>query len=103
MGLRPQRRRRHLTPGCGDAGRLGRRPPGRGGDGTMVRVRMTPKRRSDALLILGVLLLAVGAALIYIPAGLIVAGAAAVLSGLFLVNVEGARESTSARPKQPLG
>lgn len=64
---------------------------------------MTPKRRSDALLLLGVLLLATGAGLVYIPAGLIVAGAAAILSGLFLVNVEGARESTSARPKQPLG
>jgi hypothetical protein len=66
----------------------------------MVRVRMTPKRRSDALLVLGVLLLAAGAGLVYIPAGLIVAGGAAVLSGLFLVNVEGARESTSARPQR---
>lgn len=66
----------------------------------MVRLRMTPKRRSDALLIVGVLLVAVGAGVIYIPAGLIVAGVAAILSGLFLVNVEGARESTSARPKR---
>ena len=66
----------------------------------MVRLRMTAKRRSDVLIILGVLFLAAGAGLIYIPAGLIVAGAAAILSGLFLVNVEGARESTSARPKR---
>jgi hypothetical protein len=64
----------------------------------MVRFRLTPKRRSDLLIILGVLLVSIGAGSVYAPAGLIVAGAAAVLSGLFLVNVEGAHESTSARP-----
>jgi hypothetical protein len=67
----------------------------------VVRLRMTPKRRSDALLLLGVLLLSIGAALVYLPAGLIVAGASAVLAGLFLVNVEGAREPTAARPRRP--
>ena len=66
----------------------------------MVRLRMNPKRRSDVLIFFGALLLAAGAALVYIPAGLIVAGVAAILSGLFLVNVEGARESTSARPQR---
>lgn len=62
---------------------------------------MTPKLRADLLIFAGVLLLSTGAALVAVPAGLIVAGTAAVLSGLFLVtNVEGARESSSARPKR---
>ena len=62
---------------------------------------MTPKRLSDALILIGAVLCSAGATLIYLPAGLLVAGAAAVLSGLFLVDVEGARESLSARPKRP--
>lgn len=63
---------------------------------------MTPKRRSDLLILLGVLLLSTGAGLAFgVGAGLIVAGAATVLSGLFLVtNVEGAREPIPARPKR---
>lgn len=68
----------------------------------MVRLRMTPKRRSDLLILLGVVLLSAGSALKFgISVGLIVAGASAVSSGLFLVaNVEGASESISARPKR---
>jgi hypothetical protein len=67
----------------------------------MVRLRLTPKRRSDLLILLGVLLLSIGTGLVSTPAGLIVAGASAVLAGLFLVtNVEGARESIPARPKR---
>ena len=64
----------------------------------MVRLRLTPKRRSDLLIFLGALLVSIGAALVYIPAGLIVAGVSTGLAGLFLVdNVEGAREPISAR------
>lgn len=67
----------------------------------MVRLRLTPKRRSDLLVFLGAVLLSIGCALVYFPAGLIAAGVAAGLSGLFLVtDVEGARESTSARSKR---
>lgn len=62
---------------------------------------VTPKRRSDLFILLGVLLVSIGAALVSIPAGFVVAGAAAVLSGLFLVNdMEGAREPIPARPKR---
>lgn len=68
----------------------------------MVRLRLTPKRRSDLLVLLGAVLAAVGAGLIFLPAGLLVAGAAAALAGLFLVDdVEGAREPNSARPFRP--
>ena len=69
----------------------------------MVRLRISPKLRSDLLIALGVVLLSAGASVLSLAAGLIVAGASAVLSGLFLVtNMEGVRESTSARPtRQP--
>ncbi len=67
----------------------------------MVRLRLTPKRRADLLVLLGVVLISAGCALVSVPAGVIVAGIAAVLSGLFLVtNVEGAHEPTAARPKR---
>lgn len=67
----------------------------------MVRLWLTPKKRSDLLILLGIALLALGAAFVYPPAGLLVAGAAAVLGGLFLVtNVEVEREPNSARPKR---
>lgn len=70
----------------------------------MVRLRLSPKRRSDLLILAGVVLLSVGAWVVTPAAGLIVAGASAVLSGLFLVpNMEGVlREPTTARPpRQP--
>ena len=63
---------------------------------------MTPKRRSDLLILLGSLLLSLGLGMAWgLAAGLVAAGAAFVLAGLFLVtNVEGARESIPARPKR---
>ena len=50
---------------------------------------------------IGSILLAVAAAMVSIPAGLAVAGAATVLSGLFLVDVEGASESPASLPLRP--
>lgn len=67
----------------------------------MVRPRLRPRARAPFLVFIGSLLLAAGAALVYPPAGLLVAGLACVLSGLFLVDAEGARESRSARPQSP--
>lgn len=66
----------------------------------MVRLRLTPKRRADALIVLGVLLLSLGAGWwVHPAASLVVAGISAVLAGLFLVpDVDGARESLPARP-----
>lgn len=49
---------------------------------------MTPKARSNVLIILGVLLLALGAGLAWLPAGPIVLGICAVAAGLLLVDVE---------------
>lgn len=67
----------------------------------MVRVRMTPRRRANLLVLVGALFLSLAAGLVYLPAGLAVAGGAAVLSGLYLVDVEGAREPRTARPQIP--
>lgn len=69
----------------------------------MVRLRLRPKTRANLLVALGAVLLSVGAGLIFLPAGLLVAGAASVASGLFLVDVEGAREPRTARPFHPPG
>jgi len=67
----------------------------------MVRPRLTPRTTANLLVFLGAVLAAVGAGLIFLPAGLLVAGAAAAGSGLYLVDVEGARESRTARPRRP--
>lgn len=66
----------------------------------MVRLRVGPRRLALALVALGALAIAVGVALVFPPAGLIVAGIALVLFGLYLVDVEGAREPASARPRR---
>jgi hypothetical protein len=68
----------------------------------MVRLRkLSPRTRANVLVLLGSVLLAIAAGLVYLPAGLAAAGAAAILSGLYLVDVEGARESRTARPIRP--
>lgn len=64
---------------------------------------MSPRIVAMVVVAAGTLLGSIGVTLVYAPAGLIVAGAALVLTGLFLVDVEGARESRSARPKRPQG
>lgn len=64
----------------------------------MVRLRMSPNARANVLVAVGAVLLSTAGALVYLPAGIAVAGLAAVLSGLFLVDVEGVHEPRSARP-----
>lgn len=64
----------------------------------MVRLRMSKPNQARLLVALGILLASLGAALIYSPAGLIVAGVCVGGYGLFFFDVEGARESGSARP-----
>jgi type IV secretory pathway protease TraF len=67
----------------------------------MVRLRLTPRRRANLLVTLGAVLASVGAGLIFLPAGLLVAGASSAAAGLYLVDVEGAREPGPARPPHP--
>jgi hypothetical protein len=64
----------------------------------MVLVRMSSRRISYLLVLCGSVLLSIAAGLVYLPAGIAVAGLAMVLSGLLLIDVEGARESSPARP-----
>lgn len=63
----------------------------------MVRLRMTHRAIARLLVALGAGLAALGVGMVYRPAGVIVAGTALVLFGLFLVDVEGARELGTTR------
>ncbi len=62
---------------------------------------MTQRRKANLLVLVGSLLLSAAGGLVYLPAGMAIAGAAAVLSGLFLVDVEGVREPRAVPPIRP--